>query len=57
MPRFSSQTIISKLWTIERVYKWLDVEKDNISLNTQQPPTMSKYSTYQSPNISPYKGF
>ncbi len=49
---FSNQTIISKLWTIERVYRWLGAEKDNISLNTQQLLAMSRYSTYRGPTVS-----
>jgi hypothetical protein len=48
---FSNQIIISKLQTIERVYRWLGVEKDNISLNTQQL-AMCRYSTYKGPTIS-----
>jgi len=51
MSGFSNQIIISKLQTIERVYRWLGVEKDNISLNTQQL-AMCRYSTYKGPNIS-----
>ncbi len=35
----------------KRVYRWLDVEK-NFSFNTQQLPTMSKYSTYKGPIVS-----
>jgi hypothetical protein len=45
MMGFSNQTIISKLWTIEKNYKWLGAKKDNISLNTQQLLAMSRYST------------
>jgi hypothetical protein len=49
---FANQIIISKLWTIERVYRWLGVEKDNIYLNTQQLLAMSMYYTYKGPTVS-----
>jgi hypothetical protein len=52
MPTFPKQTIISKLWTIERVYRWMGVEKDNVSLNTQQLLAMPGYSTYKRPIVS-----
>jgi hypothetical protein len=49
--RFSNQTIISKLWITERVYRWLGAKKDNISLNTQLL-AMSMYFTYKGPIVS-----
>ncbi len=49
---FSNQTIISKLRTIERVYKWLNVKKDNIFLNTKKSFAMIRYSTYKDLIIS-----
>jgi hypothetical protein len=52
MLRFSKQAILSKLWTTKRVYRWMGVEKDNISLNAQQLFAMPKYSTYKGPIIS-----
>jgi hypothetical protein len=52
MSRFSNQTIISKLPTIEIVYRWSGAEKDNISLNRQQIFAMSRYFTYKSPSVS-----
>jgi hypothetical protein len=52
MSRFSNQTIISKLRTSERVYRWLGAKKDNISFNTQQQLAMSMYTTYKGPIVS-----
>jgi len=52
MSGFSNQTIISKLRTTERVYRWMGAEKDNIFLNTQQLLTMPRYFTYKGPTIS-----
>jgi hypothetical protein len=49
---FSNQTIISKLLITERIYRWLGVEEDNISLNTQHLLAMSRYSTYEGPTVS-----
>jgi hypothetical protein len=44
---FSNQIIISKLHTIERVYRWLGAKKDNISFNTQQLLAMSIHTKAQ----------
>jgi hypothetical protein len=49
---FSNQTIISKLRTTERAYRWLGAEKENISLNTQQLFVMFMHSTYKGPTVS-----
>jgi hypothetical protein len=51
MSGFSNQTIISKLQTTERVYRWLGAEKYNIFLNTQQLLAMSMHSTYKCPTV------
>jgi len=52
MSRFPKQTIISKLRTIEGVYKQMGAKKNNVSLNTQQQLAMPMYSTYKGPIIS-----
>jgi len=51
MLRFPKQIIISNLRTIERVYRWMGVEKDDVSLNTQQLLTMPRYSAYKRPIV------
>jgi hypothetical protein len=48
----SNQIIISKLWTTEKVYKWLGAEKDNISLRTQQLLAISRGFTYKGPIVN-----
>jgi len=42
----------SKLQTTERVYRWLSAKKDNISLNTQQQLSMSRYFTFKGPTVN-----